>query len=74
MGAQHTVPVALFVRQPTYDPAYKHAWLSKGYVLTAEGRYSESVAPLNKVKELDGDGPLSQQADKFMAMGSANKP
>jgi len=55
------------------DPAYKHAWLSKGYVLTAQGRYSEAVAPLIKVKELDGTGPLAMQADKFLAAGVQNQ-
>ena len=52
------------------DPSYKHAWLSKGYVLTSERRFAEAVAPLKKVKELDGTGPLAQQADKFLAMGA----
>jgi tetratricopeptide (TPR) repeat protein len=56
------------------DPAYKHAWLSKGYVLISSNRYQEAVAPLNKVKELDGTGPLAVQADKFLAMVARNTP
>lgn len=63
-----------FDRAISIDPGYKHAWLSKGYVLTAQGRYSEAVAPLNKVKELDGNGPLAVQADKFLAAGMQNQP
>jgi len=54
------------------DPGYVHAWLSKGYVLTSEGRFQEAVAPLNKVKELDGNGALGRQADEFLAMGAQN--
>ncbi len=54
------------------DPGFTHAWLSKGYVLISEGRYQEAVAPLNKVKELDINGPLAQQADEFLAMVAAN--
>ena len=56
------------------DPGYVHAWLSKGYVLTAEGRYREAVAPLNKVKQLDTTGTLAEQADKFLAVGAQNGP
>jgi tetratricopeptide (TPR) repeat protein len=63
-----------FDKAVSIDPNYKHAWLSKGYVLTTQGRYAEAVEPLNKVKELDGDGPLSQQADKFLAMGAQSSP
>jgi tetratricopeptide (TPR) repeat protein len=59
-----------FDKAVAIDPGYKHAWLSKGFVLTSEGRYAEAVAPLNKVKELDGTGPLSAQADKFLAMAA----
>ena len=59
-----------FDRAIAIDPGYKHAWLSKGYVLTSERRYAEAVTPLNKVKELDGMGPLAQQADKFLAMAA----
>ncbi len=55
------------------DPGFVHAWLSKGYVLISEGRYEEAVAPLNKVKELDVSGELSQQADKFLAMVAENR-
>jgi tetratricopeptide (TPR) repeat protein len=54
------------------DPGFVHAWLSKGFVLTAEGRYPEAVAPLNKVKELDTSGMLAEQADKFLAMAAQN--
>lgn len=54
------------------DPGFTHAWLSKGFVLTSEGRYEEAVAPLNMVKELDGSGALALQADKFLAMGVEN--
>ena len=61
-----------FDRAVTLDPGYKHAWLSKGFVLTSQGRYAEAVAPLNKVKELDGTGPLAIQADKFLAMATKN--
>ncbi len=56
------------------DPTFKNAWLSKGYVLISSGRYQEAVAPLNKVKELDGTGPLAIQADKFLAMVAENTP
>ena len=56
------------------DPTFKHAWLSKGYVLISSGRYQEAVAPLNKVKELDGTGPLAIQADKFLATVAENTP
>jgi len=54
------------------DPGFVRAWLSKGYVLTSEGRYKEAVAPLNKVKELDTTGELARQADQFLAMGAQN--
>lgn len=54
------------------DPGYVHAWLSKGYVLTSAGRYQEAVAPLNKVKELDKNGALAQQADEFLVIGAQN--
>lgn len=54
------------------DPDFIHAWLSKGFVLVSEGRYQEAIAPLNRVKELDNNGPLAQQADEFLAMGAAN--
>lgn len=52
------------------DPGFTHAWLSKGFVLTSEGRYHEAVVPLEKVKELDGSGPLAIQADKFLALAA----
>lgn len=54
------------------DPGYVHAWLSKGYVLTSAGRYQEAVAPLNRVKELDKNGALAQQADEFLVIGAQN--
>ena len=63
-----------FDKAVAIDPGYKHAWLSKGFVLTSEGRYAEAVAPLNKVKELDGTGQLAIQADKFLAMATQNNP
>jgi tetratricopeptide (TPR) repeat protein len=56
------------------DPGFTHAWLSKGFVLISEGRYQEAVAPLNKVKELDSTGALSQQADKFLEIAAQNNP
>lgn len=56
------------------DPTFKHVWLSKGYVLLSSGRYQEAIAPLNKVKELDGNGPLAGQADKFLAVIAENTP
>jgi hypothetical protein len=55
------------------DPGFTHAWLSKGFVLTSEGRYQEAIAPLNKVKEIDTSGVLALQADKFLAMGVEKK-
>jgi tetratricopeptide (TPR) repeat protein len=48
-------------------PEFTHAWLSKGFVLTSEGRYQEAIAPLNKVKELDTTGRLAKAADEFLA-------
>ena len=48
-------------------PGFTQAWLSKGFVLTSEGRYQEAIAPLNRVKELDSTGVLAQQADKYLA-------
>jgi len=54
----------------TLEPGFTHAWLSKGFVLISEGRYHEAVAPLDKVKELDGDGALALQADKFLALAA----
>lgn len=51
----------------TLRPGFTRAWLSKGFVLTAEGRYQEAIVPLNKVKELDSTGALAQQADKYLA-------
>lgn len=62
-----------FDKAVAIDPGFTHAWLSKGFVLTSEGRYQEAVAPLNKVKETDSTGVLALQADKFLAMGVANK-
>ena len=56
------------------DPNYKHAWLSKGFVLISTDRYQEAIVPLNRVKELDGTGPLAVQADKFLAMVAQNTP
>jgi tetratricopeptide (TPR) repeat protein len=54
------------------DPGFVRAWLSKGYVLTSEGRFKEAAVPLNKVKELDGNGVLAEQADEFLAIGAQN--
>ena len=48
-------------------PGFTQAWLSKGFVLTEEGRYQEAIAPLNKVKELDTSGALALQADQYLA-------
>lgn len=48
------------------DPSFKHAWLSKGFILLSMGRLDEAVAPLHKVKELDPAGPLSKTADGFL--------
>lgn len=56
------------------DPNFTHAWLSKGYVLISAGRYQEAIAPLNRVKELDTTGALSQQADQFLAVAAQNSP
>ena len=47
------------------DGEYVHAWLSKGFVLMSQERYQEAVAPLNRVKELDGTGRLAAEADRF---------
>ena len=48
------------------DPTYKHAWLSKGFIMTSYGHNEEAVMALNKVKELDPGGALAQEADKFL--------
>ncbi len=53
------------------EPEYVHAWLSKGFVLVAEGRYEEAIAPLNRVKALDTKGTLAREADKFLALVAA---
>jgi len=50
----------------TADPAYTHAWLTKGFILLSVGRQEEAVAPLMKVKELDMGGGLSMEADSFL--------
>ncbi len=52
----------------TINPAYSHAWLSKGFVLMSAGRYTEAIAPLHKVKEIEATGTLVAEADKFLAM------
>ena len=62
-----------FDKAVSIDPGFTHAWLSKGFVLTSEGRYQEAVVPLNKVKETDTSGVLALQADKFLAMGAEKK-
>jgi tetratricopeptide (TPR) repeat protein len=56
------------------NPDYPNTWLSKGFILTSEGRYQEAIAPLNKVKELDTVGNLTIEADKFLAMAAENTP
>ena len=48
------------------DPAYKYAWLSKGFILSSLGKYEEAITSLDKVKELDPGGPLSRSADDFL--------
>jgi len=48
------------------EPRFAHAWLSKGFVLVAEGRNQEAITPLNKVKELDTTGRLAEAADEFL--------
>jgi lipoprotein NlpI len=63
-----------FDKATAIDPNYKHAWLSKGFVLISTNRYPEAVAPLNRVKELDGSGPLAAQADKFLEIVAQNTP
>jgi tetratricopeptide (TPR) repeat protein len=57
-----------FDRAIAMAPAYTRAWLSKGYVLVSIGRYQEAIVPLNKVKELDSNGRLAAEADKFLAV------
>ena len=64
--------LASFDKATTADPTYVYAWLSKGFVLVSSGRYEEAVAPLNKVKELDTEGGLAAEADKFLAMVAEN--
>ena len=57
------------------DPEFIHAWLSKGYVLTSQGRFEEAVAPLTRVKQLDTTGALAAQADEFLALAAkSSKP
>jgi tetratricopeptide (TPR) repeat protein len=48
-------------------PEFPHAWLSKGFVLVSAGRYEEAIPVLDKVKELDTTGSLTQTADEFIA-------
>ena len=48
------------------NPDYKYALLSKGFILVSIGRYSDAEVPLRKVKELDPDGKISVEADKFL--------
>ena len=62
-----------FEKANSVDPAYVHAWLSRGFVLVSEGRYDEAIAPLNKVKELDTVGGLAAAADEFLAKIAENK-
>jgi tetratricopeptide (TPR) repeat protein len=50
------------------DPEFARVWLSKGFVLFSENRYQEAIAPLNKAKELDTTGVMSQEADKFLKL------
>lgn len=57
-----------FEKANAAEPKYVNAWLSKGYVLFASGRHQEAIEPLNKVKELDTEGTLSWEADKFLNM------
>jgi tetratricopeptide (TPR) repeat protein len=63
-----------FDKAVAIDPSFVHAWLSKSFVLISQERYQEAIVPLNKVKELDGTGPLAQQADKFLAIVAENTP
>ena len=55
-----------FDRANEFAPDYVNAWLSKGYVLISEKRYEEAMAPLNKVKQLDPQGAMAAEADKFL--------
>ena len=48
------------------DPTYKHAWLSKGFMLTSLGKKEEAITALNRVKELDPGGSLASAADNFL--------
>ncbi len=48
------------------DPLYKHAYLSKGFILFSMGRHDEATAPFTKLKELDGGGQLGREADRFL--------
>ena len=65
--------IASFDRAVAADPKFTRAWLSKGFVLFAQGRYQEAIEPLNKVKELDTTGTLSWEADKFLAQIAAGQ-
>ncbi|MCW8925481.1 MAG: tetratricopeptide repeat protein [Xanthomonadales bacterium] len=60
--------VAAFDKAVTIDPTFVHAWLSKGFVLVSSGRFQEAIEPLNKVKELDTEGGLAAEADKFLVL------
>ena len=57
-----------FDKATTINPAYSHAWLSKGFVLMSAGRYTEAIAPLHKVKEIEATGTLAVEADKFLVL------
>ena len=48
------------------DPAYKHGWLTKGFILMTLGRLDEAAVSLEKVKELDIGGRLAEEADNFL--------
>ena len=48
------------------DAAYKHGWLTKGFILMTLGRLDEAAESLKKVKTLDFGGRLAEEADSFL--------
>lgn len=48
------------------NPDYKYAWLSKGFVLVSIGRFQDAEAPLRRAKELDPNGNIGAEAEKFL--------
>jgi tetratricopeptide (TPR) repeat protein len=62
-----------FDRAIAADPTYPNSWLSKGFVLSTLGEYDEALIALDKVREIDFGGPLTQEANKFRDMIEADR-